>query len=295
MVRVHLVDGTYELFRAHFGSPSRIAPDGTEMGATYGLARSMLRLVGREGATHVAVAFDHVIESFRNDLFDGYKRGDGIEPELWAQFGPAERICEALGFTVWPMVEFEADDALAAGADRYAKDPRVEQVLLCTPDKDLAQCVRDDRVVLWDRRRDIVLDREGVRGKYGVYPESIPDWLALVGDTADGIPGLAGWGAKSAAAVLAEYTHFEAIPEDPDAWSVPVRSKARLAERLATEREAAELWRTLARLRTDVPLEEPLDALEWRGIDRERLSPLATEFGMERLLSDAPGPQPQGS
>jgi len=274
-VEVHLVDGTYELFRAHYGAPGARAADGREIGASRGLARSLLGLVRNEGATHVAVAFDHVVESFRNEIFDGYKTGEGIEPELFAQFPLAEEVAHALGCVVWPMVEFEADDALATAAARFRDDPRVDRVLICSPDKDLAQCVTGDRVVCVDRRREKTLDEDGVREKFGVDPASIPDWLALVGDAADGIPGIPAWGARSASTVLAEYGHIDRIPDDPAEWSVTVRGAARLAENLRTRRDDAGLYRDLATLRTDVPLEESPDDLEWTGARRRELEPLA--------------------
>ena len=274
-MEVHLVDGTYELFRAHYGAPGARAADGREIGASRGLARSLLGLVRNEGATHVAVAFDHVVESFRNEIFDGYKTGEGIEPELFAQFPLAEEVARALGCVVWPMVEFEADDALATAAARFRDDPRVDRVLICSPDKDLAQCVTGDRVVCVDRRREKTLDEDGVREKFGVDPASIPDWLALVGDAADGIPGIPAWGARSAATVLAEYGHIDRIPDDPAEWSVTVRGAARLAENLRTRRDDAGLYCDLATLRTDVPLEESPDDLEWTGAHCRELEPLA--------------------
>jgi len=264
-VQVHLVDGTYELFRAFFGAPPTQTAAGLEVGAARSLARTLLALVKKEGATHVAVAFDHVIESFRNELFAGYKTGDGIEPTLWAQFPLAEQVTHALGFVTWPMVEFEADDALAAAAHRFADDPEVTQVRICTPDKDLAQCVRGDRVVTVDRRRGTELDAAGVEAKFGVRPGSIPDWLALVGDSADGIPGIPRWGAKSAAAVLMAYPRLEDIPARPDQWTVKVRGALNLSAELEARREDALLYRRLATLRTDVPLKETLHDLEWRG------------------------------
>jgi 5'-3' exonuclease len=287
-VQVHLVDGTYELFRAFYGAPPATSPDGLEVGATRGIARSLLGLVRYEGATHVAVAFDHVIESFRNELFPGYKTGEGIEPTLLAQFRPAERIAQALGFVVWPMVEFEADDALAAGAARYVEDPRVEQVRICSPDKDLFQCVRGTEVVCVDRRRREVRDESGVVEKFGVKPRSIPDWLALVGDSADGIPGIPRWGARSSSTVLAVYEHIEAIPDDPDAWTVKVRGAAGLAANLRGRREEAALYRTLATLRADVPLEETVDHLEWRGARREELERACEALGDRELLERVP-------
>ena len=213
-MRIHLVDGTYELFRSHFGAPPRQDSGGREVGATIGLLRSLWLLLSTPGVTHVACAFDHVIESFRNDLYAGYKTSAGVAPDLLAQFELAEHAARALGVVVWPMVEFEADDALAAAAARFRDAPGVDQVVLCSPDKDLAQAVVGDRVVAWDRRRDVVLDEAGVTGKFGVPPASIPDWLALVGDAADGFPGIPGWGAKSAATVLARFGHLGAIPDD---------------------------------------------------------------------------------
>jgi 5'-3' exonuclease len=289
-VNVHLVDGTYELFRAHFGAPSARAPDGAEVGATRGLIRSLGALLKEPGVTHVAVAFDHVVESFRNRLFAGYKTAEGVPPELLAQFPLAEEAARALGLVTWPMVEFEADDALATGAARFAALPEVERVLLCTPDKDLAQCVRGDRTVLLDRMRRRILDEAGVVEKFGVGPASIPDWLALVGDAADGLPGVERWGEKSAAAVLARYLHLEAIPDDAAAWDVKVRGAPRLAERLAANREAARLYRTLATVRTDVPLAEGLDDLRWRGAHPALLRALGERLGVAGLAEQAPFP-----
>src|SRR5689334_10363431 len=208
-MNIHLIDGTYELFRNHFGAPPKKAPDGREVGATLGLVRSLLMLLTSPGVTHVGVAFDHVIESFRNDLYTGYKTGEGVDPNLLAQFPLAEEAVAALGVVVWPMVEFEADDALASAVKRFQGHKAVEQFVLCSPDKDLAQLVDGERIVCWDRRRDIVIGEAGVLEKYGVLPRSIPDWLALVGDAADGYPGLPGWGAKSAAAVLRRWEHIE--------------------------------------------------------------------------------------
>ena len=264
-MKVHLVDGTYELFRSHFGAPRRTAPDGREVGATVGLLRSLFALVSTPGVTHVACAFDHVVESFRNDLFPGYKTGAGVDADLLAQFPLAERAVAALGIVVWPMVEFEADDALATGAARFRDQPGVEQVVICSPDKDLAQSVSGVRVVCWDRRRGIVADEDGVGQKFGVRPHSIPDWLALVGDVADGYPGIPAWGARSAAAVLARVGHLESIPQDPRRLGLPLARASRLLESLDTHREEALLYRRLATLRVDVPLEEGLADLEWRG------------------------------
>ena len=268
-MKIHLVDGTYELFRSHFGAPRRNAPDGREVGATVGLLRSLFALVSTPGVTHVACAFDHVIESFRNDLFPGYKTGAGVDADLLAQFPLAERAVSALGIVVWPMTEFEADDALATGAARFRDQAGVEQVVICSPDKDLAQSVSGIRVVCWDRRRGVVADEDGVIRKFGVRPHSIPDWLALVGDAADGYPGIPAWGAKSAAAVLARVDHLESIPQDPRRLGFPLARASRLLESLATHREEALLYRGLATLRVDVPLEEELADLEWRGAAAE--------------------------
>ena len=263
-MKVHLVDGTYELFRAHFGAPPAQDAAGRPIGAVKGLVASLRSLLREPGVTHVAVAFDHVIESFRNQLFAGYKTGEGIEPDLLAQFEPAENAVRELGVVVWPMVEFEADDALATAAHRFRDDPALEQVVICSPDKDLAQCVVGSRVVCRDRRRRVDRDETGVVERFGVKPASIPDWLALVGDSADGIPGIPGWGEKSAAAVLASYERIDAIPDDPRQWRVELRGRERLAASLAARREDAALYRRLATLRTDVPLAEGLADLERR-------------------------------
>ncbi len=287
-MRVHLIDGTYELFRTHFGAPPAKGNDGAEVGAVRGLLRTLLLLLRQPDVTHVACAFDHVIESFRNDLFDGYKTSAGVPEELLAQFPLAEEVSRALGIVTWPMVELEADDALATAAARFAADPRVEQVVLGTPDKDLAQCVIGDRVVLWDRRRELVLDEGAVREKYGVAPASIPDWLALVGDAADGIPGLPQWGAKSSAAVLSHFRTIEAIPDDPAAWPIKVRGAASLAATLASRRADAILYRRLATLRRDADLPETLDDLEWRGADRHALEALCDTIGERASLARVP-------
>jgi 5'-3' exonuclease len=247
---VHLVDGTYELFRFYYALPEHIDPAGINVGAVRGVVASMLELL-EQGATHVGVATDHVIESFRNDLYDGYKDGSGIDPVLFTQFPILEDALRALGLTVWAAVEVEADDALASGAAVAAADPRVTRALICTPDKDLAQCVHDPEVAQLDRRKGQVFDEAGVRAKFGVPPESIPDWLALVGDSADGFPGLPGWGAKSAAAVLARYLHIDAIPDLALEWDVEVRGATRLAATLAEHRDDARLYLDLATLRTD--------------------------------------------
>lgn len=283
-MRLHLVDGTYELFRAYFGAPHALGPLGDEVGATRGLLRILLGLLREDGVTHVACAFDHVIESFRNRLFPGYKTAEGVPADLLEQFTLAERAAAALGLVVWPMVEFEADDALASAAARWAEAGGVEQTVICTPDKDLSQCVRGARVVCLDRRRRLVLDEAGVKAKFGVAPGSIPDWLALVGDSADGIPGIPGWGAKSAASVLARFGRIEAIPDDPSRWQVSVRSAPQLARALAERRIEAALYKTLATLREDVPLGESLDDLEWRGAPRSELTAFCREIGDEEPL-----------
>jgi 5'-3' exonuclease len=281
-LKTHLVDGTYELFRHYFGAPPKKGPDGREVGATVGLLRSLSLLLATPGVTHVACAFDHVIESFRNDLFSGYKTGAGVEKDLLDQFPLAERAVAALGIVVWPMVEFEADDALATAASRFKDQPGVEQVVICSPDKDLAQSVSAASVVCWDRRRDIILDEQGVIDKFGVRPRSIPDWLALVGDAADGYPGIPAWGAKSASAVLARFDHLESIPEDPRQIGLPLGRATRLAESLGAHRQEALLYRRLATLRDDVPLVEELADLEWRGA-RAELEEVSRELGAEEL------------
>jgi 5'-3' exonuclease len=263
-VDVHLIDGTYELFRHYYALPSARERDGREVAGVRGVIASILGMI-HGGATHVGVATDHVIESFRNRLWPGYKTGAGIEPDLLGQFQPLEDGLSALGVTVWPMVEYEADDALAAAAAAAARDPRVDRVIICTPDKDLAQCVRGTRVVQLNRRTRRISDEAGVIAKFGVPPASIPDYLALVGDAADGYPGLPGWGAKSAAAVLARYGHLESIPADWRTWGVNAASPGALAATLGREREHALLFRTLATLRTDIPVFETVDDLLWKG------------------------------
>ena len=263
-MEVYLVDGTYELFRHFYAVPSAREADGREVGAVRGVLASVLGMING-GAKHVGVATDHVIESFRNSLWPGYKTGEGIDPDLFAQFPLLEEGLEALGVTTWPMVEFEADDALAAAAAIAAKDPRVTRVLICTPDKDLAQCVVGTRVVQLDRRTRTVRDEAGIVAKFGVRPESIPDYLALVGDNADGFPGLQGWGAKSAAAVLAKFGHLESIPADWRTWGVNATRPGALAQILERERDHAFLFRDLATLRTDIALFDSVDELHWRG------------------------------
>jgi 5'-3' exonuclease len=263
-MKVHLIDGTYELFRHFYAVPSARDEDGREVGATRGVVASVLGMMNR-GATHVGVATDHVIESFRNRLWPGYKTGAGIDPDLLSQFVLLEEALVALGVTVWPMVEYEADDALAAAAVQAAADSRVEQVIICTPDKDLAQTVSGTRIVQLNRRTNVIRDEAGVVAKFGVAPASIPDYLALVGDAADGYPGLPGWGAKSSAAVLARYLHLEAIPEDPRTWGVNAANPGSLAATLGRERERAFLFRDLATLRTDIPVFDDVEQLRWSG------------------------------
>ena len=281
-VIVHLVDGTYELFR-YFMSPAaafeRTAPE--ELRAVRGVVTSMLGML-EGGATHLGVATDHVIESFRNGLWPGYKTGEGIDPVLYGQFEPLEEALRALGVVVWAMVEFEADDALAAAASMAAADPRVEQVIVCTPDKDLAQCVRGDRVVQLDRRTREMRNESGVQQKFGVAPESIPDWLALVGDKADGFPGLPGWGARSAATVLARYRHLEDIPKQAARWDLSMRGTERLAATLVEQWERALLFRRLATLRADAPIGVDVDALSWKG-PRAEFSDWARRCGAPAL------------
>lgn len=282
---IHLVDGTYELFRNHFGAPPKKAADGREVGATLGLLRSLYALLSTPGITHVGVAFDHVIESFRNELFAGYKTSAGVDPKLLAQFPLAEQAVSALGIVVWPMIEFEADDALAAATAHFKKLSSVGQIVLASPDKDLAQLVSGKRIVCWDRRRETVMDEAGVVAKFGVRPGSIPDWLALVGDSADGYPGVRGWGAKSASAVLLHYRHVEKIPADAGKWrveTIPPGRAVTLAEALATHREEAFLYRQLATLRADVPLSENVRDLEWRGA-HPHLRDLCHELGDDKL------------
>jgi 5'-3' exonuclease len=283
-VDLYLIDGTYELFRAYFAVPGSRNDAGTEVGATRGLLRSLNSLLRTSGVTHVGCAFDHVIESFRNRLFSGYKTGEGLPSELTGQFELAERASRALGITTWPMVQFEADDALATAAHRFGTDPRVGRVLICTPDKDLAQCVQGERVVMFDRQRKLLLDEAAVRSKFGVGPASIPDYLALVGDNADGIPGVPRWGARSAAQVLAHYEHLESIPLEAGRWQVKVRGADKLCSTLAEHFEQALLYRTLATLRTDVPLPESLDELAWRGPMHGELRALCDEIGETALL-----------
>jgi 5'-3' exonuclease len=261
---VYLIDGTYELFRHFFAVPASADASGQEIGAVRGVVTSVLSMIER-GATHLGVATDHVVESFRNDLYPGYKTSEGVAPELLSQFPILEEVLEAMGVVVWPMVEFEADDALASAAHKAAQDAKVKQVLICTPDKDLSQCVVGTRVVQLDRSRNITRDEAGVVAKFGVKPESIPDYLAVVGDSADGFPGVKGWGEKAAAVTLSQYPHLEDIPKDWRNWHPSIRRARPLAESLFTSWDDALLFRTLATLRLDVPVFDTVEALRWKG------------------------------
>ena len=262
-MQIHLVDGTYELFRHYFAVPSHKTSEGIEVAATRGVLGTLVRLL-EDGATHIGVATDHVVESFRNDLFDGYKTGEGTPPEIMSQFPLVEALIEAAGFITFPMIEFEADDALASAARIAKEDPSVNRILICSPDKDLAQCVTDDgRVVQFDRRKEVIYDAAGVREKFGVSPSSIPDFLALVGDSADGIPGLPGWGAKSSSLLLASYGTIEKIPLDPNKWDVPVRGAEKLAETLSQNFKKAQLYKDLTILRDNVSVMSNVSELEW--------------------------------
>jgi 5'-3' exonuclease len=288
-LEIHLIDGTYELFRHYYAVPSAKDETGREVGAVRGVLASLLGLL-KSGATHIGVATDHVIESFRNDLWPGYKTGEAVEPDLLAQFPLLEEVLTAAGMTVWPMVEFEADDALAAAALEASKDSRVERVIICTPDKDLGQCVQGSRIVQLNRRTSVIFDEAGIVTKFGVTPASIPDYLALVGDAADGYPGLPGWGAKSSSAVLAKFGHLEAIPKNIDEWKVNVSGAGTLAATLARDYDVALLFRTLATLRTDIPLFADVEELRWKGptpafealgsrLDKAKTAPGARRWG----------------
>lgn len=288
MASLYLVDGTYELFRAHFGAPPRTSPDGAPVGAVAGLLQTLLLLLREQQPEYIACAFDHVVESFRNDLFEGYKTGEGVPEDLAAQFDLAETTSRSLGIATWPMVEFEADDAIATAASRWKDDPKIDKVVICSVDKDLMNLVEDDRVVVWDRRRDLTYTEADVLERFGVPPASIPDYLALVGDTADGIPGVPRWGAKGTATVLSEYGHLDSIPASHEDWTVAVRGARSLATNLAERRDEAELYRTLTTLRTDVPLTHGLEDLRWLGVPHDDYVALCDTLGLERL-KDAPG------
>ena len=289
-MQIHLLDATYELFRAHFGRPPSAGADGEPVGATLGVVESVLSLLREDGVTHLGCATDHVIWSWRNDRYDGYKTDEGMPPELVSQFDLVEEALRALGLVVWPMVEFEADDGLAAAAVRFADHPDVERVIILSPDKDMAQCVREDgRVVTFNRREGRFFDADGVAEKFGVRPASIPDYLALVGDAADGFPGLPGWGAKSTATVLDRYPHLEDIPDSVKAWDLKVRGAAGLAKALEEHRHDALLFRELATLRTDAPIpQSDPEELRWRGVDRPALEAVAARLRSPRLLERLP-------
>ncbi len=286
-MKLHLVDTTYELFRAYYGAPPEVTADGRPISAVRGLIQTLLLLLRQADVTHVACAFDHEVESFRNQMFDGYKTGERVPEDLLTQFDLAERAASALGIVVWPMMEFEADDALATAAARWRDSPEVDQVVICSPDKDLTQMVTGSKVVCLDRRRRVTLDEEGVVAKFGVAPESIADYLALVGDASDGIPGIPRWGAKSTAPVLMRYRHVEAIPGNSLEWDVLPRGAAAMAASLKSRRDDALLFKDLATLRLDVPLQETLGELEWGGVRRGDFVDLCGELGMTSLL-DAP-------
>jgi 5'-3' exonuclease len=282
---VHLIDGTYELFRHFFAVPPAADVNGQEIGAVRGVLHSVLSMIER-GATHIGVATDHVVESFRNELYPGYKTSEGVPPELLSQFPILEEALEAMGVVVWPMVYFEADDALAAAAAKSARDDRVRQVIICTPDKDLSQCVVGTRVVQLDRRHNVIRDESGVEAKFGVMPESIPDYLAVVGDSADGFPGVPGWGQKSAALVLSQYPHLEDIPKDFRAWPSSIRSAQRLSVSLFSSWTDALLFRTLATLQVDVPVFDAVDDLRWNG-PRETFEEQCRQMKSADLLNRA--------
>lgn len=287
MASLYLVDGTYELFRAYYGAPPRTSPDGRPVGAVSGLLQTLLLLLREQQPEYIACAFDHVVESFRNDLFEGYKTGDGVPEDLAVQFDLAEETAMSLGIATWPMIEFEADDAIASAVSRWKDAPGIDNVVICSVDKDLMNLVEGTRVVVWDRRRDITYAEADVIERFGVPPASIPDYLALVGDSADGIPGVPRWGTKGTATVLSEYGHIDSIPASQEDWTVAVRGARSLAANLAERRAEADLYRTLATLRTDVPIAEDLDDLRYLGAPRNDYVALCETLGLERLR-DAP-------
>ena len=285
-MKLHFVDATFELFRAYYSRPPRRAPDGRPVNAVQGLVDSMLSLLREPDVSHIGAATDYVIESWRNDVYPGYKSSAGLDPALLAQFRDAERALEALGIPVWAMVEDEADDAIAAAVDRFGDDERVEQVIICSVDKDLGQLVDGDRIVLRDRMRRVTYDEDGIVEKFGVAPDSIPDYLALVGDSSDGFPGLPGWGAKSAAAVLARFRHLEAIPASVLEWELDIRNASRLSATLEAQRADAFVFRRLATLNRDARIEDvtgALDELEWHGVPRDRFVALCDELGFDTV------------
>ena len=282
-MRIYLVDGTYELFRSHFGQPPRVAPDGMQVSAVRGLIQSLLSLITSRNVTHIAVAFDSEVKSFRNKLFDGYKDGSDTPEELQMQFTLAERAVAALGITYWPMMEYEADDALGTAAVTYAKNTEVEKVYICSPDKDLSQVVSGDRIVCFDRRKNLILGESGIKDKFGVLPESIPDYLGLMGDSSDGIPGIPKWGAKSSSTLLARYMHIEKIPSHHRFWDVSVRGASGLSKSLESNRDKADLYKKLATLKLDVPISQNVDDLNWTGADPEMFRQFCLELGMPNL------------
>jgi 5'-3' exonuclease len=281
MITLHLIDGTYELFRAHFGAPPRQTPEGWEIGAVHGILQATLSLLADDEVTHVGAAFDTVIESFRNDMYDGYKTGEGTPPELYAQFPVAERAMEAIGVPVWSMIEQEADDGLAAAAVKFVDE--VDRVIIMSPDKDMTQLFGNPKIVGYDRRNQNLVDADGVREKFGVSPESIPDYLGLVGDTADGFPGLPGWGAKSSGTLLARYGHIEQIPDSETDWDVSVRGAAKLAATLREHRVEALLFKDIATLRTDAAIPQSLEDLRWKGANRTEFTALCDELGFDSI------------
>lgn len=285
-MKLHLVDATFELFRAFYSRPPRRAPDGRPVNAVQGLVDSMLSLLREPDVTHIGAATDYVIESWRNDLYPGYKSSAGVDPDLLAQFRDAERALESLGIPVWRMVEDEADDGIAAAVARFGDDPRLEQIIVCSVDKDLGQLVDDERIVLRDRMRKVTYDEAGIVAKFGVAPGSIADYLALVGDSSDGFPGLPGWGSKSAAVVLARFGHLEQIPDSPLEWELDIRNASRLAATLQQQRADAVLYRRLATLNRDARIDDvtpTLDHLEWRGVPRDRFMALCEELGFDTV------------
>lgn len=283
-MKIYLVDGTYELFRAYFALPSRMTPDGRPVGAVWGLIRTLISLLRQGNVTHIACAYDHVIESFRNNLFTGYKTGAGVPEDLVSQFKLAEKATSALGIVVWPMIEFEADDAIASWVAQWRNSPEIDQIVICSPDKDLMQLVRDERIVCLDRRRKKLFDESMVREKFGIVPSSIPDYLALVGDSADGIPGIPRWGPKSSAMVLNRYCHIAEIPDYAGDWSVTVRGADVLASNLAEQRKNAMLYKDLATLRMDVPIDETVKDLLWQGVRFQEFLSLCDELGLPDLV-----------
>ncbi len=283
-MKIHLVDGTYELFRSYYALPSIYAPDGMNVGAVRGLLQSLLRLIREENVTHIACAFDSVVESFRNEMFDGYKTGDNIPQDILDQFPIAESIVASLGITIWPMVDFEADDAIASAVALWSDAAEVEQIIVCSPDKDLAQIVEGDRIILFDRKAGKFLNENAVVEKFGVYPLSIPDYLALVGDVADGIPGIPRWGVKSASSIIRVFHTIENIPVDGESWGVPVRGLNSLSRNLEERREEVMLYKNLATLRRDVDLGTTLDDLEWRGVQRGKYQQICQLLGFDSLL-----------